>query len=342
VRHNVPLARHRAGFTLVELLVVITIIGILIALLLPAVQAAREAARRLQCSNNLKQFGLGALNHEQVHGFFPTGGWGYRWIGDPDRGYDRRQTGGWIYNCLPYLEQQALHDLQLGKSGSARTAAAAKMIMTPLPTTQCPSRRAPQAYTVSSTYPSASKPNYSDTVSKVARSDYAANGGDYYTCPIDGPFGDWGGPFDIAGGESAAAVKGLGVIAGLSTGIVHCGSQVRMAMVSDGTSNTYLAGEKFLCTEHYTNGEDGGDNESMYSGDNGDFQRWTSTGFWSPRQDTESLYWVWEIFGSAHACGFNMAFCDGSVRSLSYSINTETHRALGNRKDGKPVDGSKY
>ena len=64
------------GFTLVELLAVITIIGILIALLLPAVQAAREAARQTQCKNNLKQLALGCLQHEQVQGYLPTGGWG--------------------------------------------------------------------------------------------------------------------------------------------------------------------------------------------------------------------------------------------------------------------------
>lgn len=88
------------GFTLVELLVVIAIIGILIALLLPAVQAAREAARRTQCSNNFKQLGLAALNFEQAHGHFPASSWDKE---EPYRGY-------WSY-LLPYLEQTTVADL---------------------------------------------------------------------------------------------------------------------------------------------------------------------------------------------------------------------------------------
>ena len=102
---------HRSGFTLVELLVVITIIGILVALLLPAVQAAREAARRLQCANNVKQLALAALSHESAITFFPTGGWDKVWLGHPDRGFGKSQPGGWIYNVLPFIEQEALHDL---------------------------------------------------------------------------------------------------------------------------------------------------------------------------------------------------------------------------------------
>ncbi len=90
------------GFTLVELLVVITIIGILISLLLPAVQAAREAARRLQCSNNLKQIGLALLNYENTHGVLPPGG-----MMSPTNG---AYGSSWIVRILPYIEQQNIYN----------------------------------------------------------------------------------------------------------------------------------------------------------------------------------------------------------------------------------------
>ena len=86
-------ARTIHGFTLIELVVAIAILGILIALLLPAVSAAREAARRTQCANNLKQIALAAFSHEQTQGFLPTGGWGSAWAGDPDRGYGAKTAG---------------------------------------------------------------------------------------------------------------------------------------------------------------------------------------------------------------------------------------------------------
>jgi prepilin-type N-terminal cleavage/methylation domain-containing protein len=85
------LANHRRAVTLMELLVVISIIGMLMALLLPAVQASRESARRTVCQNNLKEIGLANLNHESALARFPTGGWGFAWMGDPDRGTGKSQ-----------------------------------------------------------------------------------------------------------------------------------------------------------------------------------------------------------------------------------------------------------
>ena len=136
--------RIRFAFTLVELLVVIAIIGILVSLLLPAVQSAREAARRSQCLNNLKQLGLGMLNHESAHQFFPSGGWGWYWVGDPDRGTGAEQPGGWVYALLPYIEEGPLYDD--GADGQPdlltpqQLAGSARRIQTPLPGHQCPSR----------------------------------------------------------------------------------------------------------------------------------------------------------------------------------------------------------
>ena len=111
----------RAGFTLVELLVVIAIIGVLVALLLPAVQAARESARRTQCVNQLKELTLGGMNHEGSMKPFPTGGWGFNWVGDADRGYGDKQPGGWIYNVLPFIEQKAKHDMPRDGQPDAHT-----------------------------------------------------------------------------------------------------------------------------------------------------------------------------------------------------------------------------
>ena len=104
------------GFTLVELLVVITILGVLMGLLLPAVNSVRESMRRAQCKNNLKQIGDAAQQHLAVQGHFPSSGWGYLWIGDPDHGFGARQPGGWIYNLLPYLGLDMIHDMGKGAS----------------------------------------------------------------------------------------------------------------------------------------------------------------------------------------------------------------------------------
>ena len=134
--------RRVRGFTLVELLVVIAIIGVLIALLLPAVQAAREASRRSTCANNLKQLGLGFQLHQSAQKHFPTGGWGYVWTGEPDRGFGTRQPGGWCYNILPYVEQDQIRAIGSGLPDAQRKSALARLKEIPIATFICPSRRA--------------------------------------------------------------------------------------------------------------------------------------------------------------------------------------------------------
>jgi prepilin-type N-terminal cleavage/methylation domain-containing protein/prepilin-type processing-associated H-X9-DG protein len=336
------------AFTLVELLVVITIIGILIALLLPAVQAARESARQMQCTNHLKQVGLAAMNHESAFKRFPTNGWGWVWIGDPDRGNDHRQPGGWIFNLLPYMEQPSLHDLQLGKAygSTERLNAATQMIQTPLPGLMCPSRRNAALFPAGDDDPAQKQMRYTNQFEKLARSDYAGNGGTVWTCAnsYDDSFKGTG-PRDLTEGDSAAWIVNLGKIASHATGIFFVGSEIKMSDISDGTSFTLLFGEKYINYDDYVNGQDDGDNESMYSGEVDDITRWTSfaegTAPMTPRQDRAGYPYA-QYFGSAHAGGCNFTLCDGSARYISYTIDAETFRNMGNRKDNIPIDGGKF
>jgi len=324
------------GFTLVELLVVITIIGILIALLLPAVQAAREAARRLQCQNHLKQLGLAMLSHEEAHGFFPTGGWGWGWTGDPDRGTGREQPGGWTYPILPFLEQQALHDL--GADGKpdeitdVQRDGALERDQTPLTMFICPSRRRPIVY------PRPRNMLYANgrNVDRAASLDYAANAGD---CS---PRFYWG-PSDL-GAASSYDWNTSGVQD--CTGIALPHSEIGIAEIKDGTTNTYMLGEKYLSPDHYLDGWDNTDDFGVYEGFAHDMNRYcdyydTANGIGrTPRQDQTGQL-LFNHFGSPHSGACNFVLCDGSVRPISYSIDPLTHSRLGNRKDGAAIDASK-
>ena len=134
------------GFTVIELLIVIAIIAVIVSLLIPAVQMAREAARRSQCINNLKQLALGCLNHESAVKVLPTAGWGPICMGHPDAGTGVTQPGGWLYNIMPYIEESTLYKSQGGLTGTALIAAAKAVSMTPLNCMYCPSRRPVQLY----------------------------------------------------------------------------------------------------------------------------------------------------------------------------------------------------
>jgi len=349
------------AFTLVELLVVITIIGILIALLLPAVQAAREAARQAQCKNNLKQLALGCLGHENATGRFPFGGWGYAWTGDPDRGTDWRQPAGWIYNVLPFIEQQTMHDMGAGlagpadQPGSPKCNANLQRVTVQLAVLYCPTRRRVTTYPWYYTYYGLVN---AGTPSVTVRSDYGANGGDVITDPSTGvyygtqptwssaPVNADAGPASISEVENPPnqmTVKARNVfnyIASVATGIVYTGSRIKMADVTDGASNTYVLGEKYLDPDYYETVQDGGDNESALSGDNQDVSRMADPRDGVPLPDTPGNSDC-NFFGSAHLNGFQMAFCDGSAQMMSYAIDFQVHQHLANRKDGYAIDGKK-
>ncbi|MCS7306573.1 MAG: DUF1559 domain-containing protein [Thermoguttaceae bacterium] len=315
------------GFTLVELLVVITIIGILIALLLPAVQSAREAARRTQCANNLKQIGLAWLTHEQAHGFLPGGGWGATWVGDPDRGAGIRQPGGWIYHILPYLEQTALHQLGAGQSAAVKKQMAARVIATPLAMFNCPTRRRSMTYPM---YPTHKNADYTNV---AARTDYAACAGD----------ASWSEPYtpepnSLEEGDNpnfAWCTENGVYICAQYTGVCYERSQRTVSEIKDGTSNTYMVGEKYLNPDHYATGRDPSDDWAMYSGHQDDQHRVTHPNA-RPKQDQPGLQ-DRISFGSAHPAGFQAVFCDGSVRMISFSIDQELHRRLGHIKDQLPA-----
>jgi len=355
------------GFTLVELLVVIAIIGVLVALLLPAVQAAREAARRNTCKNNLKQLALGWMNHESTTGHFPTGGWGNDWVGDADRGFGKGQPGGWMYNVLPFIEQQPLHNLSSDGQPNVITDqqkdGTLQILLQPVATFSCPSRRAGLVF-INAKWPrvASNATLFTEASRVVGRGDYAANAGDQYLTDVNGPgLGDLA---DIVEGTFNWPVEGtLGqdYKGGVLTGVSFLRSEVGIRNITDGTSNTYMIGERFIETDFYETGTHAGDNETWCTGFNNDNFR---NGFRPPMPDNPRAELVndngtsaartrdsW-LFGSAHAGTWNAAFCDGSVHTMSYDIDSRdpdasgfdpnsppgVHQNLANRDDGRVVD----
>ena len=310
---------RRLAFTLVELLVVIAIIGMLVGLLLPAVQQAREAARQMQCGNNLKQMGLASLNHESTTKSLPTGGWTAFWTGDPDMAFGLTQPGGWAYSLLPYMEQQALW--ALGQDGVEEINAtqennASTRAQSPINVFLCPSRRTNKLYP----YKGVKLCNMAST-SEVGKNDYAGNSAD-------------GNSFPSGMSQSSPNTNSGGTNIQPNTnnkGVIFSKSNVQIGEIRDGTSNTMLVGEKYVQPEHYETGGATGDDLTQVQGADDDSLRNTAS---LPRQD-RSQFNSGGLFGSVHAGSFGAVLCDGSVQRISYSIDQETFLYLGRRADGQ-------
>jgi prepilin-type N-terminal cleavage/methylation domain-containing protein/prepilin-type processing-associated H-X9-DG protein len=380
------------GFTLVELLVVIAIIGILISLLLPAVQAAREAARRAQCVNNLKQISLACLNCESAVKTFPASGWVFFTMGHPDAGVGFQQPGGWLYNIMPYTEESVLYKKQQGYTGADLKARVVETAMTPLSYMYCPSRRPVQTYPMLTfvwglgtdmnnavqaimgtgqamlTWDS-STTNIMDTIAtgitSSARSDYAGNGFSNTYGPdavnnflygyVGGAYGLGSGTWFASQSMTADVLSPIKAVLKATPagqgGLFYYGLTTTMGEISDGSSNVFMCGEKYMDANHYMDGLDGdhgnnGDDCCDYGGYDCDNIRFAISEadynlVIKPRQDTPG-YLDQHAFGSAHAGMMNMAFCDGSVHQISYGIANTIYWQLCNRADGAAIDASMY
>jgi prepilin-type N-terminal cleavage/methylation domain-containing protein/prepilin-type processing-associated H-X9-DG protein len=350
--------QSRIAFTLVELLVVIAIIGILVALLLPAIQAAREAARRTQCINNLKQVGLASLNHESTQKVFPTGGakiWPqmemYRYSTNAPPYGPEKQGLGWAYQLLPYLEQNAVHDVRVTD----------QIQQIHITIYNCPSRRGATQYQEN---PNAFLTDYASAQPGTIYNDW-----DLMVDEFWGKLGKCGGVNGSAGKDAKSDCVNLTMPGMLFPGVIvrtnwivdpkakrpedqgppyplqapGLEKPISVGQVSDGLSNTIVIAEKRLKTGRYEVG-DWHDDRGWSDGWDPDTVRVTT---FPIRPDAESdptlpsdkedrLYGF--FFGSAHSGGINALFADGSVHTVNYDIEQVLFNRLGHREDGETVD----
>jgi prepilin-type N-terminal cleavage/methylation domain-containing protein/prepilin-type processing-associated H-X9-DG protein len=313
----------RNGVTLVELLVVIFIIGVLIAILLPAVQMVRESARKASCQNNLRQIGIALHSHESTHGFMPSAGWGWLWAGIDQRGFGQNQPGNWIYSLLPYMEGASVREsLSIGSPGFETQQGFQAAVEIAVPSFHCPNRNSGAPSNATTTYPYYGK----WIIDRCVKSDYAANAG-------TNQFRGASGPASLLQADSGAYT--WPDLSQEANGVIYLRSQVRFGDVTDGLSNTIFCGEKWLPTRPDDMNSAGfeGYNQPLLGSDSMDHRRYS---FHTPDRDTlsggSSL-----AFGSAHPNASGFVFCDGSVRWIEYRINPYAFQPLGTKSQGDGI-----
>lgn len=325
---------NRRGFTLIELLVVIAIIAVLIALLLPAVQQAREAARRSQCKNNLKQIGLALHNYHDTHFAFPPGAVtrdtavssSGNWCNQSNGASGDRLVNGapWTVMILPYLEENSLYQsfdfsklftsTQNGTSGNEGPDPNNQLWRVQLKKYQCPSDPASRGGVNNSNY------------------------------------------LGVQGGGPAAFANCTGISNGVmfyNNGILYVNSKSRMRDIVDGVSSTFLVGEsKYMLTlagststysvgwaSSIRNGSSSSvPNTASLAAASESINSRTLTGGTKPQgSDPDTRNTAGHLFGSLHTGGCHMLLADGSVHFLSEHISLDVYHNLGIRNDGKVV-----
>jgi prepilin-type N-terminal cleavage/methylation domain-containing protein/prepilin-type processing-associated H-X9-DG protein len=292
--------KNRAAFTLIELLVVIAIIAILIALLLPAVQQAREAARRTQCRNNLKQIGLALHNYHDTSRMFPPGWIGVNLAGQP---YVEGPSGwGWAAMLLPAIDQGPLYNsmnflapIDAPSNDVARNAVLAAY--------RCPSDPSPEYWDIM-------EEGGSDVLARLPSANYV---GSFGTDELE----------DCEGLPPGVACMGNGVF-------FH-NSSVRLRDLIDGSSNTLLVGER-LTDQRKTPPWHSTWVGVIAEGEEA-FARVLGSADHTPNDPSSHL----EDFSSWHSGGAHFLFGDGRVRFISENISLQVYRSLATRAGGEPV-----
>lgn len=331
---------RKRGFTLIELLVVIAIIAILVALLLPAVQQAREAARRSQCKNNLKQYGLALANYHDAYNMFPIGG--QNWA---------PPNIGWQARILPFIDQAALYNTMnlntfsgnpIDNGNAYQDLAQDQMAMWShsMPVQFCPSDNHP--FQSPRWVGWGTQPNIN--FSGPTDANYCGSLGSQRTPSASSncqPFLQFANPIYVDHGNTLDRNQ-------LSGMFTRLGASVRIGDVTDGSSNTIFVGEMLPpCNDHSSSS---GNGQWAYNGDNNahastlvPINTFTTCPWALPMQITNTACTNpnnWNLswgFRSMHVGGAQFLFVDGSVQFISQNINYNTYQYLGGRADGNVI-----